>query len=98
MLIWENTKAYAVGFGGIYLNVVGREAQGTVTPGEAAESVKLEIREGLQRLYDEKEDVYPVKSVYDSKKVYTGPYVSDAPDLIVGFRPGHRVAWGISHR
>ena len=91
---WENTKAYAVGFGGIYLNVVGREAQGTVTPGEAAESVKLEIREGLQRLYDEKEDVYPVKSVYDSKKVYTGPYVSDAPDLIVGFRPGHRVAWG----
>ena len=91
---WANTKAYAVGFGGIYLNVAGREAKGTVPPGEAAERVKREIREGLRRLYDEKEGVHPVKEVYDSKEVYTGPYVSDAPDLIVGFRPGHRVAWG----
>ena len=90
---WSNTKAYAVGFGGIYLNVAGREVNGTVQPGEATERVKREIRESLRRLYDRKEGVHPVREVYDSKEVYTGPYVSDAPDLIVGFRPGHRVAW-----
>jgi len=25
--------------------------------------------------------------------VYGGPYVDEAPDLIAGFRPGHRVSW-----
>ena len=25
--------------------------------------------------------------------MYSGPYVDEAPDLIVGFRPGHRVGW-----
>ena len=90
---WSRTKAYAVGFGGIYLNMSGREANGTVQPGEEAEQIKREIKEGLKRLHDEQEGVHPVREVYDSKEVYTGPYVSEAPDLIVGFRPGHRVAW-----
>ena len=33
---WSKTKAYAVGFGGIYLNLAGREDQGIVAPGEEA--------------------------------------------------------------
>ena len=82
-----------MGFGGIYLNMSGREANGTVQPGEEAERIKREIAEGLKRLHDEQEGTHPVREVYDSKEVYTGPYVSEAPDLIVGFRPGHRVAW-----
>ena len=90
---WSRTKAYAVGFGGIYLNMSGREANGTVQPGEEAERIKHEIAEGLKRLHDEQEGIQPVREVYDSKEVYTGPYVSEAPDLIVDFRPGHRVAW-----
>src|SRR5262249_23308580 len=32
---WSKTKAYAVGFGGIYLNLAGREAQGTVAKEDA---------------------------------------------------------------
>jgi predicted AlkP superfamily phosphohydrolase/phosphomutase len=89
---WARTKAYAVGFGGIYLNVKGRESDGIVEP-EAAGAVKREIAERLKALYDEKERVEPVREVYDSREVYCGPYAADAPDLIVGFRPGHRVAW-----
>ena len=90
---WSRTKAYAVGFGGIYLNLAGREAQGVVQPGAEADRVRQEIRDGLLRLYDEKEAVHPVREVYDARTAYNGPYVSDAPDLIVGFRPGHRVGW-----
>ena len=90
---WARTRAYAVGFGGIYLNLVGREAQGVVQPGEEAEQVRQAIRTGLRALVDEAEGVHPVREVYDAREVYTGPYVADAPDLVVGFRPGHRVGW-----
>ena len=90
---WSRTKAYAVGFGGIYLNLQGRETGGIVTPGDEAEQVRREIRDGLRALVDEVEEVQPVREVYDARQVYSGPYVADAPDLIVGFRPGHRVGW-----
>ena len=90
---WTRTRAYAVGFGGIYLNLAGREARGVVQPGAEAEQVRREIRDGLLALYDEAEGVHPVREVYDSRAAYSGPYVGEAPDLIVGFRPGHRVAW-----
>lgn len=90
---WSKTKAYAVGFGGIYLNLQGREAQGIVSPGEEADAVKRAIGDGLRQLFDEKEQTHPVREVYDATEVYSGPYVGEAPDLIVGFRPGHRAGW-----
>lgn len=90
---WARTRAYAVGFGGIYLNLAGREARGIVQPGEEAGQVREAIRAGLRALVDEAEGVRPVREVYDAREVYSGPYVADAPDLIVGFRPGHRAGW-----
>ena len=44
---WSRTQAYAVGFGGLYLNMVGREAHGIVNPGEEEETLKREITEAL---------------------------------------------------
>ena len=90
---WSRTRAYAVGFGGIYLNLQGREAKGIVQPGDEAQTVKQAIANGLRQLVDEVENVKPVREVYNASEVYSGPYVGDAPDLIVGFRPGHRVGW-----
>jgi predicted AlkP superfamily phosphohydrolase/phosphomutase len=89
---WENTKAFAMGLGGIYLNVEGREAKGCVKP-EEMDQVKSEIIHGLESLIDPKREIKPVTKVYDLRKVYTGPYVDEAPDLLAGFRPGHRVSW-----
>lgn len=95
---WARTKAYAVGFGGLYLNLSGREARGIVSPGEEEEALKREITRGLLELRDESgedqgEDELPVKHVYDRSEAYKGPYVNDAPDMVVGFRPGYRVGW-----
>jgi predicted AlkP superfamily phosphohydrolase/phosphomutase len=90
---WSRTRAYAVGFGGIYLNLAGREAKGIVKPGEEAEALKREIRQKLAELHDEQEGVKCIREVYDTRERYGGPYVDDAPDLIAGFRVGHRVSW-----
>ena len=56
-------------------------------------ALKQAIREGLLELVDDVEQVHPVREVYDATEVYSGPYVLEAPDLIGGFRPGHRVGW-----
>ena len=89
---WSKTQAYAVGFGGIYLNIVGREARGIVPKTEAAR-LKREIISKLKQLHDPAHARSPVGEVYDRDLAYKGPYVEDAPDLVVGFAPGYRVAW-----
>ncbi|MDD5553356.1 MAG: alkaline phosphatase family protein, partial [Candidatus Omnitrophica bacterium] len=45
-LDWNKTKAYALGFGGIYLNIADRERYGAVDPRQARE-LKTEITEKL---------------------------------------------------
>lgn len=90
---WSKTRAYAVGFGGIYLNLAGREAFGIVKPGETAELLKQEITARLITLRDDEKGQSPIKQVYDGANVYKGPYSSEAPDLFVGMNIGYRVAW-----
>ncbi len=89
---WSKTQAYAVGFGGIYLNLAGREARGIV-PKDQASRLKREIIEKLKLLRDPERAGAPISEVYDRDQAYKGPYVQDAPDLVVGFAPGYRVAW-----
>jgi len=89
---WERTKAYAVGLGGIYLNLRGRESRGIVEKADA-EQLKQEISEKLKQLRDESENSPAVREVYLSNELYQGPYVNEAPDLIVGFQPGYRTSW-----
>jgi predicted AlkP superfamily phosphohydrolase/phosphomutase len=90
---WSRTQAYALGLGGIYLNLRGREAQGIVEPGAAAQEVKRRIRSGLKQLFDEERGVSAIKDVYDTHETYVGPYVEEGPDLIVGASVGYRVSW-----
>ena len=91
---WSQTRAYAVGLAGLYLNLQGREAQGIVPTGPAADQLRDEIAGKLQQLNDPRHDHQSVvKKVYQARHVFTGPYAADAPDLIVGYQPGYRVDW-----
>jgi predicted AlkP superfamily phosphohydrolase/phosphomutase len=90
---WERTRAYALGLGGIYLNLQGREASGVVGKDEA-EVVKADIARRLAGLIDPEQGKLAVRSVLPREQVYAGPYVSDAPDLLVNFSEGYRVSWG----
>ena len=90
---WTRTKAFALGLGGLYINIKGREAQGTIEPGAEAEKLKHELIEKLTGLKDEGTGEVGINKLYDSARVYAGPYKTDAPDMIVGYNAGYRASW-----
>jgi predicted AlkP superfamily phosphohydrolase/phosphomutase len=87
---WSRTKAYALGLSGVYINLAGRERQGIVPPGEAAE-LKRRIIDGLCALKDG--DVQPIRRVVDVAADWSGPYRDGGPDLLPGYENGYRVSW-----
>ncbi len=92
-VIWEKTKAYALGFSSIYLNLKGREGKGIVNPGNEAEQLKKKLADVFTGLRDPKTGNPVIKNIYTRDELYSGPYVDEAPDLVVGFHPGYRASW-----
>ena len=90
---WSQTRAFALGLSGIYINLKGRESQGIVHPGEEATLLREEIAEKLTGLRDQARDQVAIRQVYDALKIYQGPYKDEAPDLIVGYNRGYRASW-----
>jgi predicted AlkP superfamily phosphohydrolase/phosphomutase len=90
---WSRTKAYALGLAGMFLNVKGREAEGIVEPGEEALALKKELISRLSGLRDEEKGETGIREVFDTPGLYQGPYVSEAPDLLVGYNHGYRASW-----
>jgi predicted AlkP superfamily phosphohydrolase/phosphomutase len=90
---WDRTRAYAAGGGQLYLNIRGRERQGTVRRGSEARQVADEIASKLLALRDPEDGASVVRAVYQRDQIYTGPYVENAADLQVGMADGYRVSW-----
>jgi len=90
---WSRTKAYALGLGGVYFNIEGREAKGIVKRGEEAEALKKELRDRIQGLKDTGTGETAVRNVYIATDIYRGPYVDNAPDLVIGYNDGFRASW-----
>jgi predicted AlkP superfamily phosphohydrolase/phosphomutase len=91
---WTRTRAYALGLTGLFLNVRGRESGGIVAPGEEAERLKAELVAGLSGLRDPDSGEVAVREAFDPAKLYSGPYLGNAPDVIVGCNHGYRISWG----
>ncbi|MCP4602805.1 MAG: nucleotide pyrophosphatase, partial [Proteobacteria bacterium] len=90
---WSQTRAFAIGLSGLFLNLKGRESKGIVDPKEEAESLRAEIADKLQNLIDPVRNETAVKKVYNAQKIYKGPFKNDAPDLLVGYHIGYRASW-----
>ena len=90
---WPKSKAYALGLGQIYINLIGREPKGAVKPGEEYREVKRQIQQRLRQLRDPRTGGPVVVEVYDRDDIYRGPFFERAPDLVLGFEPGYRVSW-----
>jgi predicted AlkP superfamily phosphohydrolase/phosphomutase len=90
---WSQTKAFAIGLTGIFLNIKDKFSQGIVEPGEAADSLRAEIAERLASVVDPLHQVKAIKRVYQAPKAYRGPYKEEAPDLVIGYERGYRVSW-----
>lgn len=88
---WKNTKAYALGINGIYLNLKGREKNGSLNPTDG-ENIKKEIIAKLERVTDPANGKTVIMKAYDSKELYSGPHLALAPDILVGYHGGYRIS------
>jgi predicted AlkP superfamily phosphohydrolase/phosphomutase len=90
---WSKTKAYCLGLTGMFLNVRGREQDGIVAPGQEVQALKTEIMAKLKGLRDEEKKEIGIREAFDPAKLYSGPYLENGPDLIIGYNAGYRVSW-----
>lgn len=90
---WSQTKAFAMGLSGLFINLRGREGQGIVEPGTQYKALKQELVQGLTGLIDEDTRLTAILHAYDTATYYDGPYASEGPDVLVGYAEGYRVSW-----
>jgi predicted AlkP superfamily phosphohydrolase/phosphomutase len=84
---WSRTRAYGIGFSGLYLNLKGREVGGIVEPGAQADALVLEIKAALEAVRDG--DERPIVRCDVASEVYHGTRTREAPELIVGYNAGY---------
>ena len=90
---WSRTRAYALGLTGMFINLRDREASGIVEPGEEARALKDELVARLSGLKDEEKSAIGINELFETAKLYQGPYLEAAPDFIVGYAEGYRASW-----
>jgi predicted AlkP superfamily phosphohydrolase/phosphomutase len=90
---WSRTRAYGLGLNGLYLNLKGREREGIVGPGTAADSLLREIKDKLLAVRDPQNNLAAITRVDRASDVYQGPYAQQGPDLLVGYNRGYRAGW-----
>ena len=87
---WSRTQAYALGLNGLYINLRGREREGTVAPGER-EALMEELSQKLLATVDPATGGPAITKVYKREEVYQdGGYLDIGPDLQVGYAKGVR--------
>lgn len=90
---WSQTKAYALGLTGLYINQQGREKEGIIAPGTEKELLLSGIKEKLLSVKDSKTSEPVFSNIYRTSEIYNGPYKDNAPDLILGYNNGYRGSW-----
>lgn len=90
---WSRTRAFSLGLTGMFINRQARERHGIVAEGRELEELKAEIRGKLEGLIDPKTGQRVFREVFDSARIFTGPYVFEAPDLFMGYVRGYRNSW-----
>ncbi|MGQ9619121.1 MAG: alkaline phosphatase family protein [Candidatus Aminicenantia bacterium] len=89
---WSRTKAFSLGLGGIYINLKGREPEGSVEP-EEYEKVKEEIVKKMEAFVDPVTGERPVFRVYKREEIYRDFDAEIVPDLRAATNYGYRVSW-----
>lgn len=90
---WSRTRAYALGFNALYINLRGREGNGIVSPGAERDRLVKELADKLAAIKDPENEAAVIKRVHRREDVYAGPYLDRAPDLMIGYDWGYRTSW-----
>lgn len=89
---WSRTRAFGLGLNGLYLNRKGREKFGCVDDAEAAD-LEEELIDKLCKIRDPDNNELVIANVFRAAEIYSGPYVSLAPDLLIGYNKNYRASW-----
>ncbi len=87
---WGESRAYCIGLNGLYINLQGREAEGTVKPQEKRKLME-EIKGKLLDLKDPETGEKPITAVFITEDIFSKDYQYRAPDFIVGFNRNYRM-------
>jgi predicted AlkP superfamily phosphohydrolase/phosphomutase len=89
---WSRTKAYGLGLNGLYVNRIGREAEGIVGAGAENDDLVLEIARKLEAFKDPKTGENVLLHAYVAKDIYSRAQLGHAPDIVLGFNRGYRIS------
>lgn len=90
---WSRTRAYCLGLTGIFINMKGRESMGIVEPGREFTDLKNELVEKLTGLIDEDKGETAIMKAVHAGSIFSGPYVSESPDILINYNIGYRNSW-----
>lgn len=88
---WDATRAYGIGFSGLYVNLRGRERDGTVTAAERLDLVR-ELKEELLAVVDPETGEPAITEVHLREDYAFQDRTAIGPDLVVGYAKGYRGA------
>jgi predicted AlkP superfamily phosphohydrolase/phosphomutase len=89
---WSETRVFALGINGLYLNLKGREKYGIVQPGKESDDLLDELVSKLEAIRDT-DGRRVISKVHRSDRIYSGSEMKYAPDLIVGYARDFRASW-----
>ena len=79
---WEHTQAFCTTeYGGITVNVRGRQPHGIVAPGEGVEQVRERLEKAAKQLLDPATGEPVIEEVLTREQLFNGPQLHRAPDL-----------------
>jgi predicted AlkP superfamily phosphohydrolase/phosphomutase len=80
---WARTKVYSAGnFGQMYVNLKGREPEGSVSPGAEYEAVLGDLTRRLRMLTDPDTGQPVIAEVFRRQDLYEGPHAEASADLL----------------
>ena len=89
---WSKTRAYSIGYNGIYLNLKGREGKGIVDKKDYDLLLK-ELSKKLLEFKNPYNNAPIIKKVYTKKDLGIPDSDVNSPDLVIGFYKGARSSW-----
>jgi hypothetical protein len=87
---WHKTQYYAIGLNSLYLNLVGREANGQVHSVDSKQLLE-QISNELTR-WKGPDGRNVIASITPGEMAFQGPYAKYGPDLVVGYSQGYRAS------
>jgi predicted AlkP superfamily phosphohydrolase/phosphomutase len=90
---WSRTHAYAAGLNGLFVNLKGREKNGSVAAGPDYEALLDRLEKALLAMKDPRNNRSPVSLVLRPRRDFHGPEKDKGPDILVGYSRGYRCSW-----